>query len=260
MKKCKHCDRPSAESYSRWGINEPFVKKFKKERDLKTGELVRCPLCESKWFKIIEPRNPNKDTVSLDFIPDESLEILEAWNSRKFSPTPEQLKVLKKIKATPPDIYGNSSEFITFPCKCVLKNGKVIDFCLIKFQKQPPGLATPLEKPPIYIDQVKEILPSEYTLSPKVRYATTRAMEVAMGFCPTAVRLPTGGYWVFSWTNNFFGSKKIKGKDITKVIEMEPSQGAKESETGKILNIKTTIIYGDWDDKLLQYELNEKSC
>lgn len=257
-KKCKHCERPESEGFSLWDMNEPFIKKFIKVKDLKIGELVACPLCGSKWFKNFHVRMEPRESVSLDFISEESLGELEAWNSRNLIPTTAQIKVLKKIKATPPDAYTNGSDYIRFPCKCVLKDGRTIDFCVIQFQQKPPDVYYQ-EEPPIYIDQVKEILPSEYTLSPRVRYATTQAQEIRMSYAPTTIKLPGGGYWTLNWTNHFFGTKKIKGKDIVETVSRYDLDSASESETGEFLDTRETIIYADWMDELLAYELDETS-
>jgi hypothetical protein len=256
---CKHCERPDSTGYSLWDNKEPFIQKFQTVKKLNTGELVACPLCKSKWIKLFSPREKNSTTVSLDFVPEESLSVLDDWDSKTLVPTAAQKKVLKKIGATPPDIYTNGSEYIRFPCKCILKDGRTLDFCIIEFRRVAPGLEG-TEKP-IYLDEVKEILPSEYTLSRKVRYATTRADEVTNSYAPTVVRLPSGGKYIFNWTNHFFASKKIKGSTIKQVLKEDAFDVvcADVSETGKFLSYEETYIYAHWNEDYLSMELNENN-
>ncbi len=255
-KKCRHCGRPETESFSLWQDSDPFIQKFQFQKELKFGELVACHLCESLFIKLRDPRYvENKNTVSLDFISNDKLKGLEEWESRNLSTTPKQQKVLKKIQATPPDCYTNGSEYIQFPCKCILKDGRVLEMCILQFRRTPPDIHN--EGEIIYLDQVKEILESDYTLPPKVRYATTRAQEMANGFAPTVVKLPTGGNYVFSWTRHFFASTKIKGKDIKTFLEEYPYgvKNASEKEMGKILDIPIYYIYAHWDSNLLKFEI-----
>ncbi|MCB1179606.1 MAG: hypothetical protein KDK36_18655, partial [Leptospiraceae bacterium] len=219
---------------------------------------VACPLCESKWFKYFKPREKKKEFVDVDFIDDKILKKIQVWNKTKYSPTKAQVEVLKKIGATPPDLYGNYSDLIQFPCKCVLKDGKELEFCIVTFAPSP--FINGLEKI-IYISDVKSIKPSPYTLSPAVRYATTRADEIRMSYAPTVVELPTGGKHVFNWTNDFYATEKIKGSQITKVLDIDPYDitTAGKSETGKNIKMKIHTIYADWDDEFLKYELNSKN-
>lgn len=255
--KCKHCGRPESTGFSLWEDGNPFIQAFKLKKKLKFGELVSCPLCNSFFIKLFDPRVKDSDTVSLDFISEETFSEIEIWENKELTPTSHQLKVLKSIGATPPDAYTNGNEFIRVPCKCILKDGRILDFCILQFQKLPPEIN--VQEKPIYLDEVSEILPSEYTLSQKVRYATTQAEEIRNSYAPTVVRLPAGGKWIFNWTRNFFGSEKIKGKDIVEVLNENPydAKSAESSETGEFLDQTETIIYAHWKDEFLDLEIKE---
>lgn len=251
---CKHCGRPSTTGYSAWENKDPFIQAFKLEKKLKYGEMVICPVCKSKWIKLFAPRM-DSGYVSLNPLQENDIAIFEEWNQNSYLPTKEQLKVLKKIGATPMDAYGNGSEYIQVPCKCILKDGREIDFCIVRFQRLPPMDVE--SKDIIYITDVKKILPSDYTLSPKVRLATAMAEEIRNSYAPTVVRLPTGGKWIFNWTHHFFGTTKIKGKDIVEVLNEDPFEARTESEAkmGSFLESNETIIYADWQEEYLELEI-----
>jgi hypothetical protein len=254
-KVCKHCGRPDSVGFSLWEESNPFIQKFQFKRKLKFGDLVACPLCESFFIKLKDPRDINSDMISLDFISNEDLQDIEVWESKNLTPTPKQKKILKKIQATPPDIYTNGSEYIQFPCKCILKDGRVLELCILQFRRTPPQIEEKGEI--IYLDQVKEILESEYTLSPKVRFATTQAEEIRMSYAPTVVKLPKGGKYVFNWTNHFFATQKVKGKDIVTVLDESPYdiEHASEKQTGKFLELEIHYVYAYWDSDLIKFEL-----
>lgn len=258
-KECSHCGRPGTVSYTLWEKNDPFIRAFETEKKLKFGELVSCPDCSSHWQKLSDPRNKESTYVSLEFIPESSVPKLEEWDSMDLKTTSAQKKILKKIGATPPDAYTNGSEFIRFPCRCVLKDGRNLDMCTLIFRRSMPVFEE--NENPIFLSDVKEILPSEYTLSKKVRYATSRAEEIRNSYAPTVVRLPTGGKFIFNWTTEFFGTKKIKGSQITEVLNEDPfeTKTADEDEMGKSISSQEISIYGHWDDELLEFELNEKN-
>ena len=256
---CSHCERPDASSYSRWNRNDPFIRAFNTEMTMSFGDLVSCPKCKSKWMKLSNPRDKNSNYVSLDFISDESVKKLEDWELMDLKVTDEQKKVLKEIGATPPDAYTNGSEFIRFPCKCILKDGRKLDMCILEFRRVMPE--TDEEDEPIFLNDVKEILPSEYTLSKSVRYATTQAEEIRNSYAPTVVKLPTGGKYIFNWTNHFFATTKIKGSEITQVLKENPFdvKTADEDETGDWIASDRVYIYAHWDEELLEFELNENN-
>lgn len=256
---CSHCGRPGTVSYSLWDSSDPFIKAFQIEKKLKFGDLVSCPECESRWLKLPNPRNKESNYVSLDFIPENSVPKLTEWDAMDLKVTAAQKKVLKEIGATPPDIYTNGSEYIRFPCKCILKNGRKLDMCILEFRRVLPE--TDGDRELIFLNEVKEILPSEYTLSKKVRYATTRAEEIRNSYAPTVVKLPTGGKFIFNWTTDFFASKKIKGSEITEVLMEDPFEikTADADEIGQLIPYNQTVIYAHWDDELLEFELNENN-
>ena len=222
--KCKHCGRPESTGFSLWEDGNPFIQAFKFKKKIKFGELVSCPLCNSFFIKLFDPRVKDSDTVSLDFISEETFSEIEIWENKELTPTSHQLKVLKSIGATPPDAYTNGNEFIRVPCKCILKDGRILDFCILQFQKLPPEIN--VQEKPIYLDEV---------------------------------RLPAGGKWIFNWTRNFFGSEKIKGKDIVEVLNENPydAKSAESSETGEFLDQTETIIYAHWKDEFLDLEIKE---
>jgi hypothetical protein len=127
--KCPHCRDKNITgcqiSYFESEFSEPLPV-FKK---LKFGELLKCPECKAVWFIDDEKKN-------LDIVKRGNLKVIEEWSSKNLMLTAGQFKLLKVIGATPPDIYGNMSEFISIPCKCTFKDGKTSDFCINQHSKE----------------------------------------------------------------------------------------------------------------------------
>lgn len=250
---CSHCKQ--SDSFWAWKAKDPFILAFKKVREIKFGSVVSCPDCETLYTKTVYPLDTK--CVQMNKILKSDLKALDRWNAEKLIPTKDQLKVLEEIGATPPDAYTNGSESITFPCKCILKNKKELDFCVLQFRMQPPLKSNVYGATEYYLlSEVETILPSEYALSKEVRYATTRAYELRMSFAPTVVIGPDKKRYYFNWTNDFIDHKDWKGKDIK--LPKDYSFNEKKPPEGGILSPDKPILYifGDWDDSLLKLRIN----
>jgi hypothetical protein len=143
------------------------------------------------------------------------IDLFKEWNKRNLFANNYIFNKLMDIGVTPPDIYGNLSEFVRIPCKCVTKRGQEIDYCIVSFQKSPPNYSQLGEGDVLFIDEVANIYESEYALSTQVRTKTSLAEEVGMGFSPTLVYAPDGMKFVLNGVTNFFDGYGHKGKDIT---------------------------------------------
>jgi hypothetical protein len=252
MKKCKHCE--GSDSFWLWGARDKFIVAFKEVKELKFGSLVSCPECENIYSKTSYPAA--KGTVQLTRVGKSELAGVEKWNAAKLTPTKEQLKVLKEIGATPPDAYTNGSDTISFPCKCILKNKKELDYCYVYFRMQPPLKSNLYGAKSYYLlNEVETILPSEFALSKEVRYATTRANELQMSFAPTVVLGPDKKKYYFNWTNEFIAFKDWVGSDIK--LPKDYSYNYKKPPEGGIIPFDHDyhIVLGDWSSSLLKLRI-----
>lgn len=254
MKKCKHCEDSSA--FWLWKAKDKFIAAFKEVKEIKFGSLVSCPECGSLYTKTAYPIG--RGMIQLNKVSKSELAAVEKWNEAKLIPTKEQLDVLKEIGATPPDVYTNGTDTISFPCKVILKNKKELDYCYLYFRMQPP-LESNLygAKKYFLLNEVETILPSDFALTKEVRFATTRADELRMSFAPTVVIGPDKKKYYFNWTNEFIDFKGWLGKDIK--LPKDYSYNNKKLPEGGIIpfNHEYYIIVGDWSKSLLKLRIED---
>jgi len=145
-------------------------------------------------------------------VTEDRLPILEKWNSKRYTLSIDQLMILYKIKKTRIDTYGNRSEFIEFPCSVITKSDAHYAKSIITITNMPP-----IYKNPSYVlfpDEIKNIMPSPYSLPIAVRKATAMAQEAGMGFFPTMVQSQSGKKFILNGICNFFEYREIKGENI----------------------------------------------
>lgn len=189
-------------------------------------------------------------------IPEEFIDMVVKWSERVLLPNDNLLSKLKEIGATPPDLYGNLKEYIRIPCKCVTKLNEEIDFCIVSFQRFPPDYHQRTSgKKIIFIDELVDVLESEYALNRQVRLATTKAQEVRMGFSPTFVTTPDDKLFILGGITDFFECDGYKGKDITL-----PKEDIYLSEKRSIFYKKgyyekITWVIADWKDEYKQIRI-----
>lgn len=216
-------------------------------RKLKFGEHYSCIQCNTNWFL-------NENNVLMEIIPSSRMDLVEEWNGRELVPSKQIVAELKRIGATPPDVHGNMAEFVQVPCKCLTKDGRVIDFCVVTFQMKPP-IDDHYENV-IFIDEVADVSESEYALSPKVRKASSDAREARMGFAPTLVQSKRGKRFVLNWTTNFFEMSGIKGKDIVL------ARGTLSKSMPPVYNedySRITWAVADWHQRFTKLRLKRRS-
>jgi hypothetical protein len=216
--------------------------KLQKDINLDFGTLYACPTCNVLWYL-------NKKESSL--IPVVAPDRIHEWiNVPRI--LPEYLREqFFRIKATPPDFYNNGRDFIDLPCKVTLIDQRVIDFAIVRLQKDPPFLYSfDHKKDYITVDKVSKIEESEYALPAELRLKTGRAMEVRMGFSPSRVLGPDQKQYVLNGVTNFFRQGSIKGSQLMKVPE-----GQEVHELDLIYaedDIEITYLIGHWDEGMLR--------
>lgn len=248
---CKHCENSTG--FFHWAPQDPFILAFREVKPIKFGTLVSCPGCETLFSLTAEAERA--DRVEMIRIEKDELPALEKWNSTPLVPTPEQLKTLQIIGATPPDIYTNGSGQILVPCRCILRDGTEIDYCLLRLQKLPPVKSNLGDARFYLLNEVKEIFPSDFALSQAVRYATTRAEEIRMSLAPTVVIGPDGTKYYFNWTNDFIAHNGWKG-DAIHTSDVSAAD-ALEVASGGLLTFEQPVTYliGDWQDEFAKMRI-----
>ena len=101
------------------------------------------------------------------------------WDTlRNLAPNVEIIRHLKKIGATPNSWFWSSPQF---PCKCILKDGEELDFCVVLALNAPPvddyfqrpkqigGKLFERIKRIVFMDDVMSVGESEYALSKRLR-------------------------------------------------------------------------------------------
>jgi hypothetical protein len=180
------------------------VSMFVKSRELRYGALYECKSCGQPWYLWGEPE-------LMSCVPQEQLRLIDRWNEREIRLPAELSAQLAAIGRTPPDRFGNGSQFHETPCAATLVSGERIDLAVVSLQRHAPfedwrnsRLAT----------EILEIHPSPYALPLAVRVATSRADELRMGFAPTRVDLPSGESLVLNGTQSFLLRPGCKAGDV----------------------------------------------
>lgn len=188
---CPNCDGSRYISFS-WKKVTDIKNKFNKyakyilpSKKLKYGTLYKCKNCKVSWW--LDVKHSSMHLITQDRLP-----ILEKWNNKRYTLSINQLIKLSKIKKTPTDIY-RKSEFIIFPCSVITNSDMHYAKSIIKITNLPPLYENPSFV--LFADEIKNIIPSPYSLPISVRKATSLAQEVRMCFSPAVTHqasLPAG--------------------------------------------------------------------
>ncbi|MBD8897831.1 hypothetical protein [Rhodanobacter sp. DHG33] len=147
----------------------------------------------------------------MNYVSPDRLELVSRWNDKPILLNPGQVSILGAIGSTPPDVYGNGSQYVETPCAVTTVHGESFDLAIVSLQKHAPYE----EWRHCYLaSDIKEIRPSPFALNLEVRTATSRADEIRMGFAPTVVEAPDGEVLVLNWRQNFIVSPKF---DVSQV-------------------------------------------
>lgn len=247
MDRCLQCD---GQQYYR--ADYDYYKntlKFNIEFSTKTknGKLGYCKSCKTWWYL---------DYTESNIYPvyDWQMNYLTKWNSKCLNVNRKILEILEKIKATPIDKAGNNKEFIDFPCKVKI-NGILHDFVILSFQKIPPLGERFCEPKNIYfLDEIQDILPSDYMLNDSIRYASANAQEVRMGFSPTIIKDFSNNLYYINWSQCFFETNGLMGKDMILADSFDFNKDS-ISPSEDIFS-KITYVIGDWNDELIRLRIN----
>ncbi len=208
---CKDCGSGSTISFNWEYAKATRLRDYQRDlsvfaelKALRYGVLYKCRSCGQPWYLCGDP-------AFMNFVPMDRLPIIDRWNEHPIALPTEFTECLAAIGATPPDIYGNRSQFQETPCAVTTIDVQKIDMAVISIQRHAPfeewrnyRLAT----------EIASISPSPYTLSLAVRVASSKAEEVRMGFAPTLVETGDGELVVLNWTQSFFVWRNCKASDV----------------------------------------------
>jgi hypothetical protein len=202
-----------------------YTRFLKLVRPMKRGTLWGCSECNHKWY--LDP--PGKTMWN---IPTVREELVDRWDREVLSPAEGELTALRRIGATPPDIYGNNSDRVLVPCRVLTKSSEVCDPAVVSLQAIPPLETWP--KNVRLIDEIATIDASQYALSAEVRLATADADELRMGFAPTYVEARDGQQFCLNWTQHFFIHPQWRASDIRLLDEPHRYRKDAKSYTSEI--------------------------
>ncbi len=208
MKKgCPACNKEKTFAFSEDLIGTRYKANIEKVDAIGTTNLYRCSDCNTDYFK--EKHMYNKLTKN-------SKELLVKFYKR-------DLVLNKKLKEQIDQIGitkdWNSDKLI--PAKIELNNGMVHDFARIRISKNPPmGYYYDLFETVIYIDEVKSINDSEFSLSKEIRDKSKNAEELRMSFYPTVLKTVDNIKVVINSLTLFFDSQNIKGTELSLANEL----------------------------------------
>lgn len=178
---------------------------FVKPVPLRYGTLYKCRSCGQPWYLAGEP-------AFMNFVPRNRRDLINQWNEREIVIASSHAAQLAAIGRTPPDIYGNRSQYCEIPCTVTTAQGQKIEKAVVSLQRHAPfeewrdcRLAT----------EIAEISPSPYALPLPVRVATSKADEIRMGFAPTMVTLSNGELLALNWSQHFLVRDGIDASKVT---------------------------------------------
>jgi hypothetical protein len=139
----------------------------------KFGNFYRCNRCLTVWYgEAGHSKLQAYDKSVSDYV-------LE-WTQRDLKPTQQVKETLASIKN-----ISSDKEYEAYPVHVVLKDGRDFPCAMIYLEQRPPGPSWYSRKNFYYLDQVKEIKPSEfaypYNITKRAWYLrTTKPFEFAL--------------------------------------------------------------------------------
>jgi hypothetical protein len=171
---------------------------------LRFGSLYECGVCGQPWYLYGDP-------PFMNFVPPARMELIRRWNESEIALAPEHVRKLKAIGPTPPDIYGNRSQYCEVPCAVTTVDGARIELAVVSVQRHAPFERWRTCR---LASEIAEVEPSWYALPQSVRVAASRAQEIRMGFAPTMVELPSGKAIALNWSQHFLVRPGTSAGDV----------------------------------------------
>ena len=142
----------------------------------------------------------------------ETQERLHVWSESKLDFDQEQIDVIRSIRATGADQYGNGRGHLHLPCCVTTRSGERFEKAMLLITKMPP---MEYWRGPVFLgNSVLRIEESIYTLNHEVRLQALQADEMKSGLMPTLVVSQDGRYFDLHGSESFFDHEGLRGKDI----------------------------------------------
>ncbi|UOK41630.1 MULTISPECIES: hypothetical protein [Flavobacterium] len=224
------------------------IQNFVLFKELRFGKIYNYKNLDEFWYY-------DQETLRIRFITKRILKLILEWNNESLILNEKQFKSLESIQGLPRSKYTISPKDIEFPCKVKLKNGEIIDFCILLTSKCAPFQN--YYKNVIMLSEVDEIIESEYSLPHSYRISSMNAKEIMMSTYPFVLKTHADQNLIYNGKTQFASFGEIKGKEIEREIEFS------QSVRGKFIDNdyeKLTYIVADWDDRMdklyEEYHLN----
>ncbi len=246
--RCPKCEGKRTIGFA-WDIPEHrgYVQALALLAPLKFGKLYACQTCRAQWYL------DEKQSLANLVAPDQEQRVRE-WGSRRLRPSSELSEVLKTIGGVPTK-EAHEALGVSIPCKCVMKDGEIVDFGLVEFGRD-PGLRCKRVR---FIDEIASIQASRYALPPDVRIASYNASEISMSFAPTLVVGPHDQKFVLNWATAFFDAEGVKGEELRlgrEPIDRHHLPPVYSNDWNKIVAILCDCESGDSELRLSERQLN----
>lgn len=224
-----------SEPQGEWGR---YPRTLVKKKPLKQGHLYECPTCGQLWYLDAAGEN-------LSILPEDSMALLEEWDSISLSLPPDLWAKAKAIGFTPPHQYSQDKNYAEVPCKVLTRQGKAIDKCLITFSTTPP--LADYQRSARFVKDISDIQPSDFSLPHPVRLASSRSTEVR-GMGPTYVLSPKNDLFCLNWVVNFLDHKGAIGKEMILYSQAPNRRPPKTVLITEELD-RITFFIADWSEK-----------
>lgn len=164
--------------------------------------IYQCEKCHT----VFKDKNGMYEKVN-----DTYIAYLKHWESLSFELFYQFNEIIQKIQ--PIKVDANTWEL---PCKIVLQNDEVIDFCTLQFSSSHPApyIQSTYDKV-FFSDEIKEIKESEYALSYAVRKASMEAPEIRMCYSPLSLVNDQHQHVLVNGPSLFFYKNGIKGSTLS---------------------------------------------
>ena len=211
------------------------------QQKLKFGASYQCAYCEQNWFL-------DEQGEIMHRVDQETQERLHVWSESKLDFDQEQIDVIRSIRATGADQYGNGRGHLHLPCCVTTRSGERFEKAMLLITKMPP---IEYWRGPVFLgNSVLRIEESIYTLNHEVRLQALQADEMKSGLMPTLVVSQDGRYFDLHGSESFFDHEGLRGKDI-----LLPPQSALDNikipTKAPVIAEDTSLIpafYYDWFD------------
>jgi hypothetical protein len=177
---------------------------FAEVQALRHGTLHRCTACGQVWYRYGRPEFMHvvsKDRISL----------IQRWNQKPILLTAAQRSQLAEIGATPPDLYGNGSQYQETPCAVTTAEGERFEMAIVSVQAHAPFEDG---RPVRLASEIVEIFPSPHALPLNVRVRSSQAEEIRMGLSPTMVEAPDGAVLMLNGVHHFFVRESCMASEV----------------------------------------------